>query len=394
MSKLTAWWIVILTGMALLLAGCSGLGGEATPTLEPLPEGAFNPVISATGQVVPHRQAVLSAAAAGVIADVPVQLDEALLAGQVVLELQGNEALAAQVAAAQMELVLAAQALEDLNKDLDVHLAAARAEVVNAERAVDDAERYLRNLQTTAPQPDIDQARATVILLRDRLDKANEDFAPYENKPENNLVRAGLLSQLAQAQKEYDAAVRRLNNLQGNATGLDVKEAEAQLETAQVRLDAAQRDLALREGGADPDLVEAAQARVANAEAQKRAAEAALEDLVLTAPFDGTVSELYVNPGEWINPGQPVLLLADLGNLEIETTDLSEIDVAQIAVGDTAAVSFDAFPDFSTTGTITRIAPKAAQGSGVNYTVVLVMETLPPDLRWGMTAFVDIEPDQ
>jgi hypothetical protein len=30
----------------------------------------------------------------------------------------------------------------------------------------------------------------------------------------------------------------------------------------------------------------------------------------------------------------------------------------------------------------------------VNYTVVLVMETLPPDLRWGMTAFVDIEPDQ
>lgn len=394
MKKRTTRWIVIVASLTLLVSACAGLGGEATPTLEPLPEDAFNPVISATGQVVPRRQAVLSATTAGVIAELPVQLDEMLSAGQVVLELQGNEALSAQVAAAQMELVLATQALEDLNENLDVQLAAAREEVVNAERAVKDAEQRLRNLQTTAPQPDIDQARATVILLRDRLEKAQEDFAPYENKPENNLVRAGLLSQLAQAQKDYDAAVRRLNNLQGNATELDLKEAEAELERDQARLAAAQRDLALREDGPDPDQVKAAQARLANAEAQLRAAEAGLEDLVLNAPFAGTVSELYVNPGEWINPGQPVLLLADLGNLEIETTDLSEIDVAQIAVGDTATVTFDAFPNFSTTGTITRIAPKAAQGSGVNYTVVLVLTDQPPDLRWNMTAFVDIEPDQ
>jgi multidrug resistance efflux pump len=84
-------------------------------------------------------------------------------------------------------------------------------------------------------------------------------------------------------------------------------------------------------------------------------------------------------------------LLADLDHLQVETTDLGEIDVAQIAVGDVAIITFDALPDVVIEGTITRIAPKAAEGSGVNYAVVLEMSEVPDALRWGMTAFVDIE---
>ena len=83
--------------------------------------------------------------------------------------------------------------------------------------------------------------------------------------------------------------------------------------------------------------------------------------------------------------------MADLENLRVETTDLNEIDVAQIEIGDKAIVTFDALPDVVVEGEVTRVAQKAAEGSGVNYTVVILLDEIPEKLRWGMTAFVDIE---
>jgi multidrug resistance efflux pump len=84
-------------------------------------------------------------------------------------------------------------------------------------------------------------------------------------------------------------------------------------------------------------------------------------------------------------------MLADMDHLQVETTDLNEIDVAQIQVGDVASISFDALPDLLITGVVTSIAPKSSAGSSVNYTVVIELDELPEELRWGMTAFVDIE---
>jgi hypothetical protein len=42
-------------------------------------------------------------------------------------------------------------------------------------------------------------------------------------------------------------------------------------------------------------------------------------------------------------------------------------------------------------GTVTSLAPKASQGSGVNYKAVIELDEVVDQLRWGMTAFVDIE---
>ncbi|MGD8552618.1 MAG: HlyD family efflux transporter periplasmic adaptor subunit, partial [Anaerolineales bacterium] len=145
----------------------------------------------------------------------------------------------------------------------------------------------------------------------------------------------------------------------------------------------------------DPEAVELAEARLANAEAAVQAAEQALDDAELRANFNGTVSEVYVREGEFVAPGQPILVMADLENLKVETTDLNEIDVAQIEIGNTATVTFDALPDVSLQGTVTYIAPKASEGTGVNYPVEIRLDDkLPQDVRWGMTAFVDIELQQ
>jgi multidrug resistance efflux pump len=73
---------------------------------------------------------------------------------------------------------------------------------------------------------------------------------------------------------------------------------------------------------------------------------------------------------------------------------LNEIDMAQVEIGDRAIVSFDALPGVTVEGTVLRIASKAAEGSGVNYTVEVELDQIPEKLRWGMTAFVDIQVSQ
>ncbi len=99
-----------------------------------------------------------------------------------------------------------------------------------------------------------------------------------------------------------------------------------------------------------------------------------------------------VRAGELVQSSQPLIVLGDLDTLRVETTDLDEIDVVQVAVGQEAAITFDALPDRVITGSVTRISPMAEPGSGgVHYTVVLELEEVDPVLRWGMTAFVDIE---
>jgi hypothetical protein len=85
-----------------------------------------------------------------------------------------------------------------------------------------------------------------------------------------------------------------------------------------------------------------------------------------------------------------VLALADLTVLRVEITDLNEIDMAQVQVGDAVRVYFDALPDATIEGEVVYISPQAAQGAGVNYPALIELAQLPQGLRWGMSAFVDI----
>jgi len=122
-------------------------------------------------------------------------------------------------------------------------------------------------------------------------------------------------------------------------------------------------------------------------------AQARLTNLELRSPFTGTISKIYAREGEWISPGSPVFLLADLAHLRIETTDLNEIDAARVALQDQVSITFDALPDVVLEGIIDQMSPMASEGSGVNYTAIINLMDWPEELRWGMTAFVDIYVD-
>jgi HlyD family secretion protein len=116
----------------------------------------------------------------------------------------------------------------------------------------------------------------------------------------------------------------------------------------------------------------------------------ALEQTELRAPFAGTISTVEISPGETVAPGQPVLALTDLSRLRVETIDLSERDVARVALGQAVVVYIEALAE-EIGGRVVGIAPQSTTiGGDVVYTVYVELDERPPDLRWGMSTEVEI----
>jgi hypothetical protein len=87
-------------------------------------------------------------------------------------------------------------------------------------------------------------------------------------------------------------------------------------------------------------------------------------------------------------------MLGDVGALRVETTDLNEVDAARVGVGSVVTLTFDALPGQAARGQVVRLAPMASVSQGgTNFTAIVEMDSPPEALRWGMTAFVDIEVD-
>jgi HlyD family secretion protein len=301
-----------------------------------------------------------------------LRLDDAQLQNQRDQAEAGLAQANAGVAAAGLELERAQQEYDALFEGVDLATAMALQELAAARDAVDDAERRVINLESPGKDTDIDSARATVTLAGDILEKAQDDYEPYANKAETNLVRANLLLRLSAAQQSYDDAVRRLNNLEGSANSIDMGVAEAGLEVAQARLALAEDDYAALDGGPDPDMLaladghlRLAQAQVAAAAANVLAAEAALAsaDLQLAkaeilAPANGTILYRNIQPGEFVAPGATLLVLAQLDQLTI-TVYLPEDRYGEVNLGDEAEIEIDSFPGEAFSGSIVRIADEA-----------------------------------
>jgi len=120
-------------------------------------------------------------------------------------------------------------------------------------------------------------------------------------------------------------------------------------------------------------------------------AAASLAQNTLLAPFDGTVVDVQVIPGESVQSGQTVLVLADLQHLQIETTDLSERDITRVKIGQTVNVYIQAL-DVTVTGKVIRISPIAETvGGDIVFPVTIELGEQPNGLLWGMTAEVEIQ---
>lgn len=166
------------------------------------------------------------------------------------------------------------------------------------------------------------QAEANVRVARANLVQANAELADARNA----LRRASeLLAQQFIAQATHDAAQARFNKARATVTGM--------------------------------------QAAIAAAEANARAAQVALDQTLIRAPFDGVILTKNANVGDNITPFSSaaeakgaVVTMADMDTLEVEA-DVSESSLSRIAVGQSAEIQLDAFPGLRLPGVVSRTVP-------------------------------------
>jgi multidrug resistance efflux pump len=379
---------VIIVGIVILVACNAQNNGNGEADLSEIPVVVDEFEVMAEGRIVPKDYVNLTFSSGGQVAEVMIPEGKTVEAGEVIARLR-NEQLAAAVAAAEVELVGAQQAYDDLTNNQDLLTAQAQQAVADAQEAVREAERQLSNYNNGANQANIDSAEANVIILKDRLEKAQEDFDKVSGKPDDNLVRAAMQSRLADAQLAYDAAVRQLNSLVGSTNDIDLAVAEANLAVAEAQLAIAERDYTLWQDGPHPDDLAAAEARLHAAQANLESTQIALADTQLTAPISGEVVSLNLKVGEQVGPGQVAAVVADLSSWKVETDNLTEIEVPSVEVGQSVTIVPDALPDLTLTGTVESVGNLFEEKRGdVTYTVIINLDKSNPALRWGMTVVV------
>ena len=345
--------IAVVVGFALIWVGIITyrllINAPATTDVETPVAAASVPIepaptalaIAAEGELRPRRSAELSFSLGRTVAEVLVSEGLSVTAGQPLVRLAAAD-LSAGAAQAKAGIEQAQAGLRAA--ELSLSMARARAEVSEA--------------QIRAAQAGLSVSAAQVSSAEANL-RAVTTEAPVV---------------IAQAEATLTEAQARQLQAQASLEQAQAADTEAQAAVAQIEARVAE-----------------AQAAVAQAEAAYDVAEASAAKTLLSAPFDGTVARLDIEVGEAVSPGVEVVQLADFGGWLVETTDLTEIDVVHLDLGQEVDVTIDALPGETLTGTITRIASVSALKRGdVTYDVTVALnDTGGLPLRWGMTAFVD-----
>ncbi|NWF79263.1 MAG: efflux RND transporter periplasmic adaptor subunit, partial [Chloroflexi bacterium] len=164
-----------------------------------------------------------------------------------------------------------------------------------------------------------------------------------------------------------------------------------ELEAAQAGVDQARASLEQLVAPPRAPELDAAEARVRAGQAALRRAEIALTNATLSAPFAGTVVQINLELGEQPSTLEPAIVLADMSAWRVETSDLTELDVVNVRVGDEVRLTFDAVPELNLSGIVTSIQAlgKTYQGD-VIYTVTVEPQAWDERLRWNMTATVTV----
>lgn len=333
-----------------------------------LQNGEIKVTIGATGQVRSQQTAQLSWETSGQIDAVDAKVGDVVTRGQTLATLI-QTSLPEDVILAQANLVSNQQALENLAATAAQERAKALANITTYEAEVRDARYELENFTVPSNQANLSTTDALAQAKQD-LEVASAAFEPYRLASEYDDTREELLERLNTAQAYYNAAVKRLQY-------------ENNLKVAQANLDQAWSDFNKYKDGPNPSDVAAAQAKIA-------ANQATLNQAVIKAPFDGTITTVSAKAGDQVSSNTSAFRLDDLSALYVDVS-VSEVDIEQVQTGQPVTITLDALQGKSYQGTVSEVSQISTDtGTSVNFTVTVHVTNADKSVRPGMTAEVSI----
>ena len=257
-------------------------------------------------------------------------------------------------------------------------------ELMATEPTTETASLALEQTRAQSAAPDIAAARAQLAQAEITLNNARDEYRKSLDRSwEEQWVRDQYAEILKRAELDYQAAQAQLNKAyqaqSAHSYGVERQEQEAASSYTQAVAHWEQQQLQ-------------AQSRLEQAQVAVTRIQAQIADATLCAPFAGVISDVPVKAGDTVTPGQPVVTLATLAQLRARTKDLTELDVVRIAEGQAAVVTVEALPDLQLSGKVVRVELHAEDYRGdVVYPVIVELDDIPAELRWGMTALVEID---
>jgi HlyD family secretion protein len=434
------FWLTVLLLLCLFLAGCreetaavpqATASTGSTSQLDVVQGGR----LTALGTILPAQQLKLSFLVGGPVLVNHVQVGSEVKAGDLLAALDTTD------------LELAVQKAEETLAVSQARLRQAQAGP--SEEAVAVAEAQARRAQAQVEQAQAAQERALTQTHPEQVAMAEADYqaalACYEQlkagpDPEELAVaqaqvqKAELALQRAQAAYDrvvgqpevgaspeaaalqeatvdYELAKAQVERLRRPPAPEELREswaqvlrAEAQLRLAQVEpgeadlptlagdVAVAQAQLDLARTGPRSEDVAVAEVQVQQALTALEEARLAMTRAQLLAPFDGTVSAVYLYAGEWAAPGAPVVELLETSGWLVETRNIGELSIGRVARGQAATVRVMAFRGEELQGQVRLVSPIAVVQQGdTTYTVLIELAPTSLPLRPGMNAEVEIE---
>ncbi len=166
--------------------------------------------------------------------------------------------------------------------------------------------------------------------------------------------------------------------------------AKETLNTAQSSLALAEQNLSLKKSGSAPEVVRAQEARVLQNEASVASAEVQLAKMTLRSPQNGIITKQDAKVGEIVTPGKVVISVISDSDLEIES-NVSEVSIGKVSVGNPVVITFDAFPGEVFQGTVSYIEPGETLVDGVvNYKITVAFAEKYTQIKSGLTSKLEI----
>ncbi len=289
--------------------------------------------------------------------------------------------------------------LEDLtvdsaDADIAAAVAEARAMLNYALETLNDTRHVLDATQANSDIPDATLSTYKSNIDTDR-DAVNTDLTALNNQ-EQLISSSTIAAQTAEdsAENAYEAATVALE--QAEATEADqVAKAEALVATQTAAVATASANLVYKE--AVPRSVDTAalEAQIDEAGAALALAQEEYNKTIITAPFDGQVTDINYEIGEQVALSTAAIGMLAMNEFQI-VTDIDEADIIKLTLDDPVEVTFDAFgDDMVFDARVAKINPAEKSIEGVVYYEVTIFLNEPVEqIRSGMSADITIITEQ
>lgn len=328
---------------------------------EPYRRDSLNAFIYGTGTVQPSQSALLTWSTSGIVGEIYIILGDTVEKDAVLIALD-PDSLSVDILQAEIDVINAQKALDDLHENWGADLARARLDLLNAEEELEDLEnnRARMNYQRCSAE--------RIEEYEENLEQAQDLYDLRETAENRRLVTT------AQANLDFCLS---------DFTEREIAEAELEVELGEARVARLQNRVDVLTDGPDPDEVTILETRLAIAQSR-------VDSPFIKAPFTGVITALPAQTGDVVQIGTKAVQLDNVADLRL-AVQISEIDIPQVRVGQPVQLVFDAYFESTFNGEISEISPVGTSVQGVvEYTVSVRMLDADVRIRPGMTAAVTI----